>query len=279
MTPPQTFIYWIEERERVRKAKEYLACKPWSQDPIFQTTYFCNVRREHDRVTRFVREFYSHHVNEPMFEYNMVLARLLNRPTSIQHVGYLAGHNPEKLVFKLQELINRGESVWGGAYLVSTNGVPVAKPVYIANRVLGATYKLLGATPHANPVRGAGTLRAAHKALQGVDGLGSFMAAQVIADLKNTEGHPLVEAADWWQFAAHGPGSLRGASWFIHGKERGITPASFPDALQFIRQHVDAKYQGPRFCNQDLQNCLCEFDKYMRIKTGTGRSKRNYPGV
>ena len=30
---------------------------------------------------------------------------------------------------------------------------------------------------------------------------------------------------------------------------------------------------------QDLQNCLCEFDKYMRILHGTGRSKRGYPGV
>jgi hypothetical protein len=30
---------------------------------------------------------------------------------------------------------------------------------------------------------------------------------------------------------------------------------------------------------QDLQNCLCEFDKYERVRLGEGRPRSNYPGV
>jgi hypothetical protein len=29
----------------------------------------------------------------------------------------------------------------------------------------------------------------------------------------------------------------------------------------------------------DIQNCLCEYDKMMRLTTGTGRAKNGYPGL
>lgn len=29
---------------------------------------------------------------------------------------------------------------------------------------------------------------------------------------------------------------------------------------------------------QDLQNCLCEFDKYERVRMGQGRPRSRYPG-
>jgi hypothetical protein len=31
-------------------------------------------------------------------------------------------------------------------------------------------------------------------------------------------------------------------------------------------------------CFQNLQNCFCEYDKFMRVTNGTGRSKRKYKG-
>jgi len=50
------FFYWMKERERVRVRKERGDPKPWSEDPVFQQTYFCNVNREYDRVTKFIRK-------------------------------------------------------------------------------------------------------------------------------------------------------------------------------------------------------------------------------
>ena len=35
----------------------------------------------------------------------------------------------------------------------------------------------------------------------------------------------------------------------------------------------------PSLHAQDLQNCLCEFDKYERVRLGEGRPKSTYPGV
>ena len=34
-----------------------------------------------------------------------------------------------------------------------------------------------------------------------------------------------------------------------------------------------------KLCAQDVQNCLCEFDKYERVRLGEGRPKSKYPGA
>lgn len=114
-----------------------------------------------------------------------------------------------------------------------------------------------------------------------IRGLGSFLAAQVVADLKNTKGHPLYGCSDWRAFSAPGPGSLRGLSWYF---QDNITPAMFPDAIEKVMDDLNDAWQLhsegiiTRMCMQDLQNCLCEFDKYCRVLTGSGRSKRRYDG-
>jgi hypothetical protein len=119
------------------------------------------------------------------------------------------------------------------------------------------------------------TLAAAHAFLMQLEGFGSFMAAQVVADLKNTEGHPLSFAPDWWNWSAPGPGSLRGLKWLGTPVIRGI---SYEEIIKELHYKVHELVYPIHMCEQDLQNCLCEFDKYMRVQTGTGRSKRNYDG-
>jgi hypothetical protein len=33
---------------------------------------------------------------------------------------------------------------------------------------------------------------------------------------------------------------------------------------------------GGRLCGQDLQNCLCEMDKFERVRLGEGKPKRRF---
>ena len=44
-------VYYINERESIRKLREAGYPKPWTQDKILQTYRFCNVNREDDTVT------------------------------------------------------------------------------------------------------------------------------------------------------------------------------------------------------------------------------------
>ncbi len=267
------FMHWIIERENIRLRKEAGHPKPWSEDWVFQQTYFCNVHREHDKVTRWIRQNYSIDDEAGHAEFNMVMARMVNKPDTLDRLYWpwstLGPTNHNRWMAIMSQ-----PGAWGSAYIVSTNGRKQAKHEYIWDVLRAARAHLQGLPPAALQ----GTLQGAHSALQGVSGLGSFMAAQVVADLKNTPGHPLVYAEDWKTFAAHGPGSLRGLSWFFDQK---ITPSMFTDALHQARQYCIDSAMGnymEGICNQDLQNCFCEYDKYMRVKNGTGRSKRKYNG-
>jgi hypothetical protein len=256
--------------------------KPWSEDETFQRTYFCNVRREDDRVSKGIRSYYSSHVGEAMFLYNIIFSRFINWLPSLHWIGYIHSHDPDDLETRLEYLAKKGK-VWGGAYIITTHGLPMPKAQYLARNVLGATHKAQEWLNSATGYAGMPSCSAAHKALQTIEGLGSFLAAQVVADLKNTSQHPLMNADDWWTFVAHGPGSIRGLQWFWQADNVTITPGNFLTYFKAMREYVDENWDeaamGKPICNQDLQNCLCEYDKYMRVSTASGRSKRNYPGI
>lgn len=267
--------YWIREREAVRVKKEAGKPKPWSDDPVFQTVYFCNVRREDDRVTRWIRKNYTPKVMGENYELAMCVARIFNRPETLAAIKPdVAMGRLSRVYGTLNNRLSRGEQVWSGAYLISTNGKKMDKLEYCIN-MLEDMKKLLKSMHHRElPGR---SCQEYYQFIMKADGFGSFLAAQVVADLKNTKDHPLADAADWYTFSAPGPGSLRGLGWVLGGT---ITPASYQDAIvkvhRALPKDVQELYRGNM---QDLQNCLCEFDKMMRVRTGTGRSKRKYPGV
>ena len=56
----ENLIYWINERNRIYLAKEQGFPKPWSTNYVMQRTYFCNIHREKDRVTRWIRHNYTY---------------------------------------------------------------------------------------------------------------------------------------------------------------------------------------------------------------------------
>lgn len=295
--------YWIAERESIRILKEDGErgdWRPWSNDPIFQTTYFCNVRREDDKVTRWIRQNWTPQVwGWELYDYSIVLARMLNNIPCLSAIDEAANQqdqdDPSLAISDFPELhklldyrtFHQWEQVWGGAYVVTSHGLRMPKAAYLCQRVLPAAYAALrteapGARSRLGPYPGLPILLArSHEFLMQLEGLGSFMAAQVIADLKNTEGHPLQKAEDWSYWSAPGPGSLRGLGW-IFGK---IPPSGYEAAIHQVESNLTpenhkllwAPHQ-PRVNMQDLQNCLCEFDKFMRVMTKTGRSKRKYDG-
>lgn len=269
-------MYWVEEREKIRIRKEAGRDKPWSADSVFQKTYFCNVHREDDKVTRWIRSFYSRHVDSPMFEYNILFSRFINRPETLGVIGFLEDHNSDELLLRLEALAATGK-VWGNAYVITTHGLRMGKAQYLCDNVLGAAYKALSRPEHAS--RG-GSCTLAAESLQEIEGVGTFLSGQIVADLKNTLRHPLNTAFDRDFFVTPGPGSLRGLSWIFNGGPTGVTETNFDHYFNNLRAWVDLHWPADvrPVDNQDLQNCLCEFDKYCRVTTGTGRSKRNYDG-
>lgn len=271
--PKDLFNYWVFEREEVRYKKERGDDKPWSTDPIFQTAYFTNVNREKDKTTKYIRAW-AENIEVQWLPMWYTFARMINWPDALDEIDPTTSTIDEAIEV-LKERRNRGDKIFSGAYLITTCGEKMDKLDYVG-RVCNDVNRLVSIFT---------TLQCQWDQLVRVKGLGSFLAAQVIADLKNTKNTIWADADDWWSFVVPGPGSIKGMNYYM---ERKPLTKNIP-LEQFKREIVDAKnylrdqfntnsIYLPRICNQDLQNCFCEFSKYMRILRMEGKSKRKYPG-
>lgn len=264
------FMWWIYEREHVRELKESGAPPPWTNDPIIQNTRFCNVRREDDKVTRWIHSNWrAPNSHSPTLAFAMCVARVVNWPPTLTYLGYPHKWDPVEFIAKLDARHARGEKIWTSAYMVTGGYSPGGETKQeIMARVLSGAYI------NAARIRSEHSLSFAHGLITETRGLGTFLAAQVIADLKYT---PLLEGAeDWWEFCAPGPGSTMGLN-FLHGRasKDSTTTARFAQEVNEIRTHLKTTH-GLLLSAHDVQNCLCEFSKYVRVKYMGGRAKNGF---
>ena len=269
---------WIEERHSiyVRRFQEHWD-KPWTEDSILQSYRFCNAYRELDTVTQWIaHNWRDTHKADGNVWFAMAMARLVNWPDTMAELGYPTEFNATSFVTTMNRRKAQGKKVFSGAYIVSTNGRTMDKAEYLAEFVLGP---LWANRDFIRPKKNS-HLEDFHKKLMLYDGMGSFLAGQVIADTKYT---PLLDGApDWWTWAAPGPGSKRGLNRvFDYPIDHSWPGGTWYSHLMMLRPEITKMLDEasmPLMHAQDLQNCLCEFDKYERVRLGEGTPRAGYPG-
>lgn len=270
------FAAFIVEREHIRILREdRKQPAPWTNDKILRTYRFCNVRREDDRVTRWIaRHWRDKFADYPQLWFALVVARLVNHPPTLKQLALPGRWNAQQFVKTLHQRARQQKKVFGSAYIVSTNGRAMDKAEYLAEQVLTPMWKnrsTINALLSNDP-----TCRRVFTHLNEYQGMGSFMTAQVIADLKYVP--PLDQASDWWTFAASGPGSRRGLNRVLGNDVK----APWMEDEWFAALNLVSKQVMPylrtvniaRLHAQDIQNCLCEFDKYERVRLSEGRPRQ-----
>lgn len=260
------FRYWIEERLSILELKNSGAAKPWTPDLILQQFKFCNVKREDDRVTKWFRRNWRSDIyeKERNFVPCIMLGRIINWPDTLEELGYQYIWDMGAVHATLEERAKRGDKVYTGAYMVSQYGSKLPKNRLVvtnADRYFNSPPKIEGMK-----------LAEAYKELVQYEGVGPFMAGQIIADLKYT--HVLRNAGDWHSWAVVGPGSTRGLN-RLHDRPVNYQMSEDQGLEEITELRKDL---NNRFHAQDVQNCLCEFDKYMRVKLGQGLPRSRYDG-
>lgn len=251
---------WITEREKVRLLREQGLPSPWTSDPIIRRYRFCNVRREDDKVTRWIRDNirkpYDTPEHQEYLPHLLAIARWTNLPSTLESL-IVEGFFPQEGIRWIPDFKNMylhvkslPSPVFNGAYIIPNAGVSMEKIKFVFSSPLRSlwTYRAI--------LEKKQTLEEYHSFMKDIFAWGPFMAYQVVIDLRFTS--LLSEASDAKTFIACGPGTVRGFK-RLFGEKR-LTVA---EKVQQVRDFV-VDFCGIELEASDIANCMCELDKYMR---------------
>ena len=270
-------VQWIVEREAIRKRKEQDLPKPWTNDRLLRDYRWCNVRRMDDRVSvALMANWYPLQGDPETQLVAAVLAKLINWPASLDDITGPRRFDISLLPRAREKLAHRasmGWKVFTGAYVVP--GVPGRNKVDsvcdLAELVASQASAIL-----------AGSMAATWANLIKIDGLGSFLAGQMVADLAHlSAGQQWKDSSTW---APLGPGSARGMN-RLQGrpKDKAMSQGQFdvelPALIDVLKPRISEIWVDRRLQGMDAQNCMCEFDKTRRLMLGEGQVRSRYDGA
>lgn len=259
---------------------------PWTSDPVLSEHRFTNCYRAADRVSQWLirNVLYNEQASRATTEYvfRALLFRMFNNINTyrallagLREHPSLSSFNSERYARIINQYAQSGGQVWGNAYMITPpktiygrgEGAKVYGWLSILDSMVrdGMMYRI--------PVMSS--MEEVYAALRSYPTVGDFFAYQWTIDINYSPATDFNES-DW---AMPGPGAIRGANKLLaqssdhrlHGTavatrviehlyweqyimlgNRGIFPFTYLGGqrpLQFI----------------DLQNLLCEFDKYTRV--------------
>lgn len=286
-------LNWVIRRETARLRKEDGFPYPYIADQIITKFRFCNVRREDDRVTiwirKHIREAFAGH---PRLWWMLCASRQINWPwTLMMLIGDESvpederiydgawpselgdgKFTPQLMADALNDLASMSK-IFTAAYIITAPSTKGAKKTdHVALKTLGALWEDREVlTEFFNE---CGWLEQAHKKLMTYDGWGPFLAYQAVVDMRFT---PLLDnAGDITSWAAAGPGTLRGLNRLLGRPiKQSMSQAEARDHIVDLWPQL-MNETGVTMDLTDVPNVLCETDKYLRAINGEGTPKQIY---
>lgn len=293
---------FIKRRYGIHLRKDILGePAPWTHDKVLQEYRFTNVRREHDRETKWLLE----HIVHSSISYedkllNIILFRLFNKHETAELLGLPIefSKNPDWYPEDYREVFAEAKAedphrvFFTGAFI--TGGLKTNCKGYIPKGTkdevnLRMLYYIKFLIEH-NFVEGikfAKTQEGVMSLITHYDGVGTFLGYQIFVDFTYIPEFPFSEN----EFVVSGPGCHRGLELLFRNKD-GMNDA---ECLFWLRNNIDKVFreqvdpnwdtkrlfwdlpEEDRYMNvMSLENCFCELSKYVRAKRGTGRPRKKY---
>lgn len=289
---------WIKERYTVHLKKDIMHMPaPWTDDPIIREFRFTNVRREHDKETKWVIENLCRKSPEE-FEgnligkwANLILFRIFNKSETCKHILPIDFDNVN------WNKINAYFNSCPKDYVFFTNAFNTGGVKRVCNWKTGENDPKTTAIKYIQNLFDQGefecldTVRADDffNNLVRIPGMGRFLAYQILVDWTYCPECPFSEN----EFVIAGPGCKKGLE-MIFTYADGMT---LEEQLFWLRDNWNKLLawlnidwtpeelftdlpKEDRFMNvMSLENCMCELSKYIRAYNGTGRPRNKYnPG-
>jgi hypothetical protein len=278
--PENMLYFWcfVYERQMIyhrRFVLEHLP--PWTEDPVLASHHFCNVYRELDRGTEYIIDILSQIEHGYDALWNILVYRYFNSIPAFEFLRddkpYLLwdepwNHREQAGYLKYWERNDHGQ-VFTSAFTVT--GVKFGG---YTDKISNVCF-LMELIQHKVPdivarLEEAENFEKAYRSFLGVSGYGRFLAFQVAVDWAYYD-----RRLDRNSFAEAGPGCINGLKW-LYPTIKGTK--AYHEAIHALADQQEAYFrdygmlfpywQGTRIVASDIENCLCEFSKYMKLRMG-----------
>ena len=295
---------FIRRRYNIHLKKDVLGKPaPWTKDPILQEFRFTNIRREHDRESKWL---ISHISTNPELTYedkllNSILFRLYNKHQTSELIGMpikfseYENWDPEQYRHLFEEAIKKDPHrvFFTGAF--NTGGLKRALKWYLPKdtpdnsmemRVMCFVKYLLNSTM-IDDIKAAKNQKEVFTTLSSCMGIGGFLGYQMFVDMTYIPEFPFSEN----EFTIAGPGCRWGIDYLFDDKD-GMT---YEECIFWVRDNLERLFhevlgkewdckkifwdlpeEDRCFNVMSLENCFCELSKYIRAVTETGRPRKKY---
>jgi hypothetical protein len=271
---------------------------PWTDDPILRAERFTNIYRELDPGTQYaITAILEREAPKADKIFNIMLYRLIGRAETHATIGFqhVADFRPDHLRDTLHHIRDHeGKAPFTAAYMVS--GYTAMGTHDKAENIARLFQQIHHTFPRFTAqLTGSASAEAAFTVLRAAPGFGNFLAYQVLVDLlyplDRYQGAGVLPFShnDW---AKAGPGAQRGIRMVLRQEAGAVNELDVMRWLQTQQQSeftrlglafpylVDAHTQAPiPISLANIQNCLCEFHKYVKIGEGTGKGRRKFAQV
>lgn len=295
------YLYnFIKRRYVIHLRKDVLKKDPpWTTDPVLRDFRFTNIRREHDKESKWVIE---HIANNPELSYedkllNVILFRLYNKHETAELISMpfkfsqTPDWNPEwyRSLFEAA-LVEDPKRVFFTAAFHTVGMKNTLKKVtgesYAPMRIL-KFIKILINEGLVDDIKACVNQQEVYQTLTDYNGIGRFLAYQFYVDMTYIAEFPFSEN----EFTVAGPGCVMGLNYLFENRD-GMT---YEECLFWLRDNLDRLFveelgkdwdakrvfwdlpeEDRCFNVMSLENCFCELSKYIRAKDGTGRPRKRY---
>ena len=279
--------YYVGERYKIHMLKDVENKPfPWTDDPILSMYRFTNIRREHDKNSKYIISKMKQHGNTISMNMigNIMLFRLFNKIDTMSLMGGWVDfeHYDHAKVKRQLTQAPEGYAYFTNAYLSSgvkrefsryfpDEDVRAANIPHVIDKFLFSIYnQIINATNPNNVI----------DAFKQVKGIHDFFAYQLFVDLTYLDDFRWSEN----EFVVSGLGCSMGLSYLFDDPD-GLSDEELlfwlrdncPITDEWCMEHMTDLPEEERHMNvMSLENCVCELAKYIKTKRGTGRPRSLY---
>lgn len=286
---------WISERYKIHLKKDILEeARPWTKNYVLLKYRFCNVRREHDKESRWlIKNIANSDLSYENKLLNCILFRLINKSKTIEIFGSIDFFNLDiddirKKLLEF-EIKNPDYVYFSGAFFMSGPKVAANKLFDESNMVVKIILlvKRFFDDGIIDKIKNSKNQKEVYLALRSFNGLGEFLSYQILVDFSYILEFPFSEN----EFTIAGPGCKKGLDLVFKNRD-GLTYEELLFWLRDNQEEVFSKFgYNPEELFSDLdphdrtlnimslENCMCEISKYIRAIGGNGRPRVRYIGM